>query len=97
MTFSTVKISSCLGPKLNEFPPNSLFLYLFLLRKIPNSKYPITGSRTCCHGRVAKGFLISKVLFSSQQFTASGINLFSDQSPPPITFPALAMQYLYFP
>ena len=53
-------------------------------------KYPLTASNTCCHGRVDFGFLMITFLFLDQDLKQSGINLFSDQSPPPITFPALA-------
>ena len=46
--------------------------------------------KICCHGFVDWGFLIKTFLSLDQDFTQSGINLFSDQSPPPITLPALA-------
>ena len=42
------------------------------------------------------GFLNETVLFLDQDLTQSGINLFSDQSPPPITFPALAIPMKIF-
>ena len=41
-------------------------------------------------------FRITTFLFLDQDFTQSGINLFSDQSPPPTTFPALAIPILGF-
>ena len=49
------------------------------------------GSKTCCQGLVNVGFLISKVFLNFILLIMSGINLFSAQSPPPITFPALAV------
>ena len=41
-------------------------------------------------------FLILKVSFLRIDLIISGINLFFDQSPPPITFPALAVASLIF-
>ena len=38
--------------------------------------------------------LINTFLFLDQLLTQSGINLCSDQSPPPITFPALPIAIL---
>ena len=52
--------------------------------------YPKTTSITCCQGLVELGFLINNFLFLEHDFTQSGISLLSDQSPPPITFPAQA-------
>ena len=54
------------------------------------------ASNTCCQGLVEFGFRITTFLFLDQDFTQSGINLFSDQSPPPTTFPALAIPILRF-
>ena len=42
-------------------------------------------------GRVEFGFLIIKFLFIFIDLTQSGVILFADQSPPPITFPALTV------
>ena len=61
-----------------------------------NIKYPPTASKTCCQGRVDFGFLITTFFFLDQDFTQSGISLSSDQSPPPITFPALAIPIKIF-
>ena len=47
-------------------------------------------------GLLKFGFLIIIVLFLLIDLTASGISLFSDQSPPPITFPALAVATAIF-
>ena len=53
--------------------------------------YPFKTSSTCCQGLVELGFLIKTFLFFDQFLIQSGISLFSDQSPPPITLPALAV------
>jgi len=55
---------------------------------LPNNKYPLNGSKTCCQGRVDSGCLITTGLFLIHALTASGIIRSSAQSPPPITFPA---------
>ena len=55
-----------------------------------NFKYPLSGSKTCCQGLVAFGFLIKTVLLSFKALIVSGIILSFAQSPPPITLPALA-------
>src|SRR5690349_2669345 len=57
----------------------------------PNRRYPLIQSRTCCHGRTAFGFLIDAFLFSAAALTRSGIKRSLLQSPPPMTFPALAV------
>ena len=57
--------------------------------------YPLMG-KTCCHGLVDSGFLKITGLFFDQALTQSGTILFSDQSPPPITFPALAIAIFNF-
>ena len=48
------------------------------------------ASKTCCQGLVDWGFLKITFFFLDHDFMQSGINLSLDQSPPPITFPALA-------
>ena len=48
------------------------------------------GSNTCCQGLVESGFLIDSFSFLFHDATASGTILSLPQSPPPITFPALA-------
>ena len=58
--------------------------------------YPYKASRTCCQGLVASGFLIITFLFLDHDLTQSGMRRFSDQSPPPITLPALATANLIF-
>jgi hypothetical protein len=52
---------------------------------------PARGSRTCCHGRVASGCRnrIGRSSFNARM--QSGTILSGDQSPPPITFSALAL------
>ena len=75
------------GPKLKVSP---LIFCFFLLRHIASAKYPFITSKTCCQGLVEERFLILTGLFLDQALTQSGINLSFDQSPPPITFPALA-------
>ena len=45
-------------------------------------------SITCCQGLVEFGLLNSTLLFFDHDLIQSGISLSSDQSPPPITFPA---------
>ena len=67
---------------------------LFLLSSKESSRYPERASNTCCQGLVEFGFLISGILFLSHIFIQSGIRRFFDQSPPPITLPALAVQIL---
>ena len=57
-------------------------------------KYPFKGSKTCCHGLVASGERKFTIFLLVQDLMQSGTNLFSDQSPPPITLPALAMHNL---
>ena len=52
-------------------------------------KYPFKGSKTCCHGLLKFGFLSTIVFLELIDLIQSGINLLSDQSPPPITLPAL--------
>ena len=64
---------------------------MFFFNLIANNKYPFKASRTCCHGLVEFGFLTKTFLFFDQDFTESGISRSSDQSPPPTTFPALAI------
>ena len=55
-------------------------------------KYPFRGSRTNCQGLLKEGFLRIIFLFFIDDLMLSGINLFLDQSPPPITFPALTLE-----
>ena len=74
------------GPKLKDSPCKSLRL----CKTCANRIYPLRGSNTCCHGRVAEGFRMVTPLFIAHRFTQSGTMRFSPQSPPPITFPALA-------
>ena len=59
-------------------------------------RYPDRGSNTCCQGLVDSGFL--NITFSpfAQDLIQSGIILFGAQSPPPITFPALAIPIFIF-
>jgi hypothetical protein len=73
------------GPKFQD-PLYSLLLYIFLLK----TKYPFNKSKICCQGRVAFGLLNINFLFKITDLIKSGIILSFDQSPPPITFPALA-------
>ena len=54
------------------------------------NKYPFNGSKTNCQGLLKLGFLISIFLFFIKDLITSGIRRFVDQSPPPITLPALA-------
>ena len=76
--------------KLKECPLMLLSFDNFNAR----AKYPERASKTCCQGLVELGFLIFGTLFFNHIFIQSGINRFLDQSPPPITFPALAVQSL---
>ena len=68
--------------------------YFFGFRYCLNAKiiYPLKGSRTCCHGLLKLGFLIIIFFFVNKDLITSGISLFFDQSPPPITFPALTLE-----
>ena len=50
----------------------------------------------CCQGLVEFGCLILTFFDFDQDFTQSGISLSLDQSPPPTTFPALAIDNLIF-
>ena len=63
-------------------------------------KYPFKGSRTCCQGLLKFGLRITIVFFLIIDLMQSGIKRFSDQSPPPITLPALAVEtaqnFLFF-
>ena len=59
-------------------------------------KYPLKGSRTCCQGLLNFGFLKYIDLPLNNDLIPSGINLFADQSPPPITLPALALDTPHF-
>ena len=52
---------------------------------------PFNGSITCCHGLLAFGFLIEMVFLLDNDLITSGIIRSLDQSPPPITLPALAV------
>ena len=54
------------------------------------NNHKFKGSNTCCQGLVDFGFRINILLFFKIDFIQSGINLSFDQSPPPITLPALA-------
>ena len=58
--------------------------------------YPLSGSRTCCQGLVDLGFLMISCLLPSIDLIISGIRRLFDQSPPPITFPALQIPTLIF-
>ena len=78
------------GPKLKDYPFNN-FCFFSLSASI---KYPLIISNTCCHGLVEFGFLIINFLFFDQFLIISGSSLPSDQSPPPIIFPALAIPIL---
>ena len=81
-------ITSDDGPKLNEVPLNEVdFPYNFCA----NNKYPLSGSKTCCHGLVAIGFLKKTLSFFDQLLTVSGTIRSCAQSPPPITLPALTV------
>ena len=73
----------------------NFFTFFISICKI---KYPLRASNTCCQGLVECGLLILTDLFLDQALTQSGINLFEDQSPPPITLPALATvkSFLFF-
>ena len=76
-----------LGPKLNEV------IKLVLPEKRPSAKriYPYKGSSTCCHGLFEDGFLIGIGILDLRHLIVSGIIRSLDQSPHPITFPALAL------
>ena len=87
---STVVTYLAFGPKLKASPCKLLFFDSLY----DNNKYPLRGSKTCCHGLVAFGFLNLIVLFSCQAFIKSGTILSFAQSPPPITFPALTEHIL---
>ena len=63
-----------------------------MLKLNPSFRYPKSGSRTCCHGLIEAGLLIMVFLFLLHALIISGINLSFDQSPPPITLPARAVQ-----
>ena len=76
------------GPKLKISPFNFVSWY----PDAANLRYPDKTSKTCCHGRVELRFLIITFLFFDHALTQSGISLPSDQSAPPITFPALAIE-----
>ena len=54
------------------------------------------ASKTCCQGLVEFGNRIDNFFLFLIDFIQSGISLFSDQSPPPITFPALATDIFKF-
>ena len=56
----------------------------------------IKPPRTCCQGLVEFGFLTLTKFPFDQALIQSGIILFFDQSPPPITFPALEIPIFIF-
>ena len=64
----------------------------FLNWSLAKNKYPFNGSNTCCHGLLKFGFLKIIVFFFRIDLIQSGISLLFDQSPPPITFPALPVE-----
>ena len=57
------------------------------MQVLNNHKLPL---KHLCQGLVEFGLRIITVLFFAYDLIQSGINLSFDQSPPPITFPALA-------
>ena len=71
-------------------------LKLFFSNKEPKYKYAPIGSKINCHGLVELGFLIFKVFDFDHCLNKSGKILSCDQSPPPITFPALAIPKVIF-
>ena len=75
---------------------DSPLIFLFFIRLKAKITYPDITSKTCCQGLVEFGFLIFNILFCDHFVTQSGIILFGDQSPPPITFPALAIAIFTF-
>ena len=84
--------------RIRKFYTNTFdkFIFMSSFSLMANSKYPERGSRTCCHGLVAFGFLIFTISPLLQERIQSGIILSLAQSPPPITFPALATPILIF-
>ena len=61
-----------------------------------NFRIPSTISSTCCHGRVAPGFLSKIFFFLKFDKNKSGTTLDFSQSPPPIIFPALIIKIFFF-
>ena len=53
--------------------------------------YPLKGSKTCCQGLVDLGLRIFKNVFLDIDLITSGTILFTEKSPPPMTFPARAV------
>ena len=78
------------GPKLKDCPESSFLEFNFSANFI----YPLRGSRTCWNGLVDSGDFMLTGIFFTHALTQSGTILFSAQSPPPITLPALAEQSL---
>src|ERR1035437_3911605 len=82
----TVRTSEAEGPKF-QAPPN---VEADSRRFAARSKYPDSGSSTCCQGRVDSGCRSSIAPFAAAARTQSGTIRSRDQSPPPITLPARA-------
>ena len=74
------------GPKLKDWPDRFSLELKFLAKE----RYPLNGSNTCWNGLVEFGDLISTGISFDHALMQSGTILFSAQSPPPITLPALA-------
>ena len=82
-------ISSTLAASLTSGPKLYAQRYLSSWKIFsPIIRYPESGSRTCCHGRTESGFLNVTASHFSNARIISGIRRSTDQSPPPITFPA---------
>ena len=75
---------------MKDWPERSVLEFNFIAKV----KYPLRGSNTCWKGLVDSGDFMITGIFLFHAFMQSGTILFSAQSPPPITLPALAEQSL---
>ena len=88
-TSFTGRASSARGPKLNASQKRSGASAP--ARRAPRSRYPESGSSTCCHGRTARGLRTGMGRRAASAAMASGTIRSFAQSPPPTTFPARAL------
>src|SRR5258706_14683192 len=87
--FTLLLFVTC-GPKLNASQKVATFSADELNNFSPSRRYPLSGSSTCCQGRVELGFRTAIGELFCRSRIQSGTIRFLLQSPPPITLPARA-------
>src|SRR5690242_18862559 len=89
----TVRFESSCGPKLKADANRSASNGRSAghASTAASHKYPLRGSSTCCHGRVAVLLRTPIARDADKARMQSGTMRSSAQSPPPITLPALAL------